>query len=519
MALEKPTSEELRGIADRYDFKAMDDRELRELSNIIDSTLETFARLEELEDPNSPRPPDRDPGWAPSTEENPLNAWVWRCQLEGGSEGPLAGKTLAFKDNVQIAGLPMKNGSNLLEGFVADEDATIVTRALAAGGTIVGKAACEHMSYSGSSFTADTGPILNPHDPKRTAGGSSSGSAALVVSGACDLTNGGDQAGSIRIPASFSGCYGLKPTYGLVPATGIFPIEMTVDHVGPFGATVEDLASFLGVIAGEDPLDPRQRVSWKGAPRIPDYNSALTEGVRGLRVGIVEEGFGWPVSEEDVDAAVRETAQQFEKLGATVKTTSLPMHSHGLDINIGIILEGSFLIMLRGNGAGTGWKGRYPVALMKALGEAKKDRADEMSDVMKVLTLLGEYLQLKYHGVYYGKAQNLARALTDAYNEAFNEFDILVMPSTPQKATKLPEDDMPREERFNLLLNMCANTGPTCVTGHPAISVPCAKSSGLPIGMMLIGRHWEDDTVLRAAHAFEQTGTYGEVRASGFAMA
>jgi amidase len=509
--VERPKLEELRRIAEWYGFKAMDNRELGELSGLIDSTLDTFRRLDQIEDPVAAPPPDRDPGRAPTAEENPLKGWVWRCRIEGSGEGPLAGKTVAIKDNVQVAGVPMKIGSNLLDGFIPDEDATLVTRTLAAGGTIIGKAACEHMSYSGSSFTADTGAVLNPHDPTRTTGGSSSGAGALVVSGACDIANGGDQAGSIRIPASFSGCYGLKPTYGLVPTTGIYPIEHTVDHVGPMAATVTELAAFLDAVAGEDPLDPRQRAPWKGNPKLPDYRAALTGDVRGLRVGIVEEGFGWSVSEDDVDSAVREAAHQFEALGATVGTTSIPWHLDGLTINIAIILEGSFLQMLRGNGGGTNWKGRYPVSVMKAFGEAKQNRADEMSDVMKVLTLLGEYLQTKYHGQYYAKAQNLAPALTEAYNAALSEFDILVMPSTPMKATPLPDADTPRDERWNLLLNMCPNTGPTCVTGHPAISVPCARSNGLPIGMMLIGRHWEDTTVLRAAHAFEQTGTYGDV--------
>src|SRR5207249_7877084 len=154
--------------------------------------------------------------------------------------------------------IPMMNGSAVLEGYVPDVDATLVTRILDAGGEIVGKAVCEHLCFSGGSHTSDTGPVLNPHDPKRSAGGSSSGSAALVVARECDMAIGGDQGGSSRIPSSYSGAVGLKPTYGLVPYTGVFPIELTLDHTGPIARTAADCALLLEAIAGADGLDPRQ---------------------------------------------------------------------------------------------------------------------------------------------------------------------------------------------------------------------------------------------------------------------
>src|SRR5881398_977364 len=187
----------------------------------------------------------------------------------------------------------MMNGSSVLEGYVPEFDATIVTRILDAGGEIVGKAVCEHLCFSGGSHTSDTGPVLNPHDPTRSAGGSSSGSAALVVTGECDMAIGGDQGGSIRIPSCWCGVYGLKPTYGLVPYTGVFPIELTLDHAGPIAGSVEDVALLLEAIAGD---------------------------LSGLRIGVVEEGFGWEgLSEPDVDGAVREAASAFAALGASVR--------------------------------------------------------------------------------------------------------------------------------------------------------------------------------------------------------
>ncbi|KMO27438.1 amidase family protein, partial [Methylobacterium aquaticum] len=191
-------------------------------------------------------------------EENPLGAWYWKSEVKGAETGTLTGKTVALKDNVALAGVPMMNGASTLEGFVPASDATIVTRMLDAGATILGKAVCEHFCLSGGSHTSDPGPVHNPHRMGYSAGGSSSGSAALVASGAVDLAIGGDQGGSIRIPASYCGIYGMKPTHGLVPYTGVMPIETTIDHTGPMTASVADNALLLEVLAGADGLDPRQ---------------------------------------------------------------------------------------------------------------------------------------------------------------------------------------------------------------------------------------------------------------------
>ena len=243
----------------------------------------------------------RTPGYRPSPDENELNAWYWRCSIKGGrGECQLAGKRVAIKDNTCVAGVPMMNGATVLEGFDPDIDATVVTRILEAGGEIVGKAVCEYLCFSGGSRTSDTGPVRNPHDPTRSSGGSSSGSAALVVAGECDMAIGGDQGGWIRIPSSWCGAYGLKPTYGLVPYTGAMAIERTLDHLGPIAATVVDVALLLQAIAGADGYDARQvDIS------VDDYLGTLDAGVVGLRIGIVEEGFGWPSSEVDVDECVR----------------------------------------------------------------------------------------------------------------------------------------------------------------------------------------------------------------------
>ena len=239
----------------------------------------------------------RSPGYQPEGEENKYNAWYYKTSIKGAKRGKLAGKRVAIKDNVCVAGVPMMNGASVLEGYTPDIDATVVTRILDAGGEIAGKAHCEYYCFSGGSHTIATGrPVQNPRKRGHTTGGSSSGSAALVAAGEVEMAIGCDQAGSIRIPSSFSGIVGMKPSYGLVPYTGIMSIDMTIDHVGPMTATVADNALLLEVIAGEDGLDPRQN-----APKTAAYTKAVTGDASGLRIGVLKEGFGHPNSEPDVD--------------------------------------------------------------------------------------------------------------------------------------------------------------------------------------------------------------------------
>src|SRR3989440_2736660 len=272
----KPTIEQLREIAQTYGLH-LSDTDLESFTGLMSAGLESYRRIDQLTEPTLAVRYPRTGGYRPSADENPLNAWYQKCTIKGTSSGILAGKRIAIKDNVCVAGVPMMNGSSALEGYVPEFDATIVTRVLDAGGEIVGKAVCEHLCFSGSSFTSDTGPVRNPHDPAFSAGGSSSGSAALVVAGEVDMAIGGDQGGSIRIPACWCGADGLKPTYGLVPYTGAFPIELTLDHLGPIAATVHDAALLLEAIAGEDGLDPRQR-----GVRTDRYVEALGAGADGL---------------------------------------------------------------------------------------------------------------------------------------------------------------------------------------------------------------------------------------------
>jgi amidase len=497
-----PTLEELDAIAKQY-YLNLSTEDLKVFQGLITGSLGSYRRVGELEEPKLPVKYPRERGYRPPASENPLNAWYWRCSIKGAGSGKRAGKKIAIKDNICVAGIPMMNGSAVLEGFVPDVDATVITRILNAGGEIIGKAVCEDLCFSGGSFTSATGPVLNPHNPKFNAGGSSSGPAALAVSGDCDMAMGGDQGGSIRIPSSWSGAYGLKPTHGLVPYTGIFPIEATLDHTGPIAMSVENVALLLEVVAGKDSLDPRQY-----EVPIKSYTEVLKGNVNGLKFGIVKEGFGWQgASQEDVDSSVRTAAAEFKKMGGEVKEVSIPMHRDGLHIWNAVATEGALAQMVLHDGMGLNWQGYYTTAIVDYYGRARRTLADNFSDTVKFVILLGQYMANKYYGRYYAKAQNLVPVLRQAYDDALKDVDILIMPTTPMKAMPIPENPT-TAEYFGTALGMIQNTCPFDCTHHPAMSVPCAKSDGLPIGMMLIGRHFEEDIVLQAGHAFEQTGIY-----------
>jgi len=499
MTIKAPQVFQLRAVARRLGFD-MSDTELESYRSLMAGSLAAYAAVDAMPDNLPLVKYPRTPGYRPAGDENRYNAWYVKATIQGAPGGKLAGKTVAVKDNVCVAGVPMMNGASILEGYTPDVDATVVTRLLDAGATIAGKAHCEYYCFSGGSHTSAAGPVHNPHRRGYSAGGSSSGSAALVAAGEVDMAIGGDQGGSIRMPAAYCGIVGMKPTWGLVPYSGIMPIELTLDHAGPMTANVADNALMLEVMAGIDGLDPRQG----GLPAtLPSYTATLGQGAGGLRVGVVQEGFGLPNSEADVDDKVRAAAAQLRRLGATVEEVSLPMHLVGPAIWTPIACEGATQQMMKDNGHGFNWKGLYVTSLVDAH-SAWRHRADELSDTLKLTMLVGEWFIQSGRGRYYAKAQNLARQLRAAYDAALSRYDVLLMPTLPVKATPLPPPDAPRALYVQRAFEMLANTCPTDVTGHPALQLPCGVSDGLPVGMMLIGRHFDEATLYRAAAAFEQ---------------
>jgi amidase len=500
---EKPSVADLRRAAEQLGMNPSEDY-LNSVQQIVGPLCAAYAALDAADDEKPAVKYPRDGGRRPAPDENKLGAWYVKTSIKGKPAGKLAGRRVALKDNVCLAGVPMMVGAGFLEGTVPDIDATIVTRILDEGGEIAGKAVCEYYCVSGGSHTSSTGPVQNPRKHGHTTGGSSSGSAALVAAGEVPMAIGGDQAGSIRIPAAYCGIVGMKPTYGLVPYTGIGPLEITLDTVGPMTANVADNALLLEVIAGPDGLDSRQHQ----VPRIDKYTEALRQGVKGMRIGVLREGFGHPNSEPDVEAKVRAAATRFHSLGASVEEISVPEHlSLGFAVWSAIRGDAACVTLLEMNGFGIGYEGLYPLGAIEA-GMKWREHANEFADTLKIATIFSKYTLGRYGGHYYGKAQNLRRRLRAAYDAALEKYDLLLLPTAVMKATPIPGKDATPQEITRRSWEGTRNTCPFNATGHPAISVPCGMEDGLPIGVMLIGKHWDERTIYRAAHAFEKSGDW-----------
>ncbi|MXR41367.1 amidase [Halobaculum sp. WSA2] len=493
----RPTEEEIRELAAHHHMSLSDD-EVADFAAIIDGLFEGYERIDELADPT----PEvayhtRDPGYEPDATEDPLNAFVRRCVVEGADDGPLSDYEIGLKDSVSLAGVEMTLGSKLFEGYVPSTDATIVTRLLDAGATITGKLNMEDMALSGSGELSATGPVRNPVDDDYLAGGSSSGSAAAVGAGDLDAAIGGDQGGSIRIPAAWSGIVGHKPTHSLVPYTGVAGLGRSFDHVGPMASTVEDCALLLDVLAGADGLDPRQ-----GEVPTQHYSDALGADPGEVTVGVLREGFGHEQSEAGVDETVRDALDAFEAAGAEVTEVSVPMHLDGLPIWNAIGLE-EITATVEAECVGHYGTGFHDTQFADAFGRARRAQADDYLATMKLTLIAGQYLSDEYRGRYHAKGKNLARKLADAYDEALSDVDVLAMPTTPQTAHEV-DTGISRVEAIDRALNMLPNTAPFDNTGHPAISVPAGTSDGLPVGLMFVGDTFDDATVLSTAHAFER---------------
>lgn len=501
MAVPVPSADQWRDVAKQCGL-SLSDADASSFAGILAGFVGAYEVVDGLQDELPPVKYPRTSGVKPTAEENKYNAWYRKVSIKGAPGGKLSSKRVAIKDNVMMAGVPMMNGAATLEGFVPDFDATVVTRLLDAGAEIVGKTHCECFCLSGGSHTGAAGPVHNPWKMGYSAGGSSSGSAAVVAAKEADMAIGGDQGGSIRMPASWSGIYGMKPTWGLVPYTGIMPIEIFVDHTGPMTATVTDNALMLEVIAGDDGYDPRIK-----APKVQPYSQMLGNGVKGLRIGVVREGFEQANAEPVVNEKVRASAKRFADLGAVVSDVSIPLHLIGPALWTPIGAEGLTQTMMWGDGYGLSRSDLYSLALMD-FHRGWRKRADELSETTKALLMLGTYMNNAYGPRYYGKAVNITRRLTAAYDAAFEHYDLLLMPTTPMKATPLPAPDAKREEYVQRAFEMISNTAPFDLTHHPAMSLPCGLADGLPIGLMLVGKHFDEPTIYGAAYAFEQASDW-----------
>ncbi len=492
MAFEVPSAEELKRIAHANHIE-LTAAELAALQSMMPGQMAVLEHIDALPaapDESATRYRDREAGTRPSPKDDPLNAIVTRCSVKGAASGPLKGKRVGVKDSVCVAGIPASGGSSVLKGYVGERDATIVARMLDAGAEIVATLNMDDFALSGDGRTSMYGPARNPHNPEYCTGGSSCGSAAALYYDDIDLTIGTDQGGSIRIPASWSGVVGIKPTYGLVPYTGVMSIDPTLDHVGPMANSVSDVALLLEVIAGKDPLDPRQR-EVTTAP----YREALGKSLDGIKLGVVREGFTQAGAEADVNASVNRAVAALEKLGARATEISIPAHRDAANVLYAIVPEG-MAMLARTNLQGTHHAGKYMPELAAHFGRHYPERANDVALTVKFMLVFGNLMRERYHGKFYAKAQSYRPVLTAKYDAALGEYDALVMPSTPMKAHRIGE---------RAPYSMITNTAPFDLSGHPAVSVPCGMSNGLPVGLMIVGRHFEDATVLKIAYAYEQS--------------
>jgi amidase len=453
----------------------------------------------------------RGASYRPSVEEDPLNAFISKFRIEGAESGPLLGKTVALKDNIAVAGVPLTLGSHFMDGYIADVDATVVTRLLDQGATVIGKLNMDDLASGGGLLgTGDYGRTLNPHGGEFVSGGSSTGAGAAVGGGYVDIAIGGDQGGSVRNPASYCGIVGLKPTFGLVPHTGAIGADPSLDHLGPMTRRVEDTALTLQCIAGPDGSDPRQA----SIPFIPDYVAALDRGVSGLRIGILDEGFGYPGMDDEVSKSVLAAVDVLQAAGAVVTRISVPAHTEAY-VPASIIMAEGTRYYFDSNLGGTSAETHYPISLITAFGRFKQAAGYELPLSSKLNATFAEYLHARYHGRFYAKAQNVRGAIRRAYDSALSEVDLLVCPTKPTTAPRYVEPDDYVSDMENYLSRgepgnaaFSRNTAPFNYTGHPAISVPSGIVNGLPVGMQIVGRRFEDDVVLRAAYAYQESGGF-----------
>ena len=491
-----PTDRDVADTAAAYGFTFADDEAHATFVELVQTWFAGAEGIADLPDAPTEVAYPRSEWHHPDPSDNPLNAWYVRTNIEGASGGKLSGRTVAIKDNIFVADVPMMDGTRILEGYVPPIDATVVTRLLDEGATIIGKSVCEAYCFSAGSHISESGDVLNPIDNERSAGGSSSGSAALVASGAVDMAMGGDQGGSIRVPCSYCGIVGLKPTHGLVPYTGILGMDPSIDHTGPMTTTVADSALMLEVIAGPDGIDGRQY----GHEAQP-YTDAVDAGVSGMKIGILTEAFGYENSEPDVDTKVRAAAERLGKLGAEVADISVPMHLEAGIVSAAFI-QGIIDNMFINDGLALG-RTEPVVESFFDVQHTWRDRPNDLPEAVKVFVTSSALLKRDTGVKYMAKAINQTRRLRAEYDAALAQVDLMLMPTTSMKSTVRPPKDAPLNEIMDRSYESLTNTWPFNMTQHPAISIPCGMSEGLPVGLMLVGRHYDEMSIYKAAGAFE----------------
>lgn len=550
--------ETVSAIGSRLNVKIPDTdvEDYRVLLNGLDATRKQIAELPEYEDPRLWPDATTVPRKWWKEENNPLGGWSHRCQVvhASPSDKRLEGRSVAFKDNVSVASLPITGGTfpQLLNGGseypISKIDAVVVSRVLQSGGVVHGTAACEHFSMSPISFTSASGIVDNPWKKGYTTGGSSSGSACLVainqvkawrkrhglpsidkeLGNGVDMAIGGDQGGSIRLPAAFTGIYGLKATHGLVAYSGILSLHPMIDHAGPMASTLEDLTTLLGVVSGYDGLDPRMTPETPLRQNVPDYAHDLkswilskkakeewtrTTSGKGLRIGVLQEAFSVPGLSEEVKEAVAAAIERFKESGATVTQVCIPLHSAGPSI---------WTIATR-CGISTYGLQNQPQALLNypmpgisppPLSQASLELLTKHNPAVSNMLFNGEYLNSHPDGgpALVAKAMTHVSQLRAAYDAALKDVDVLITPLTPRVAMKHPELSMSVKDKMTPAIGLSLNTCPFNCTGHPGLAMPIGWGNAedgagkLPVAMQIVGKRFGEAEIFKAAAAWEAGG-------------
>lgn len=410
--------------------------------------------------------------------------------------GMLAGIPIGIKDNMCTQGIPTTCASRILENFVPPYESTVTQKLKDAGAVMVGKTNLDEFAMGSSCETSAYQQTVNPWDLSRVPGGSSGGSATAVAASECVVALGSDTGGSIRLPASFCGIVGMKPTYGLVSRYGLVAYASSLDQIGPFGRSVEDAAILLNAIAGYDPND-----STSLKLEIPDYTQSLQPDLKskGLKIGIIKETFG-----EGLDPVVAKTVQnaidQLKSLGADVQEISCPRFRYGLPAYYIIAPSEASANLARYDGVKYGFRTPEAENLVEMY---KKTRAAGFGAEVKRRIMLGTYaLSAGYYDAYYLKAQKVRTLIKQDFEEAFEKVDVLVCPTAPTTSFKAGEKT---SDPLTMYLSDLM-TIPVNLSGLPGISIPCGfDDQGLPIGMQLIGKVLGEEQVLQVAYAYEQS--------------
>jgi aspartyl-tRNA(Asn)/glutamyl-tRNA(Gln) amidotransferase subunit A len=424
-----------------------------------------------------------------------------RQRSSGAALGPLAGVPVVLKDNMCVRGMRTTASSKILDNFIAPYDATVTERLESAGAVIVAKANCDEFAIGSSNENSAYGPVRNPWARERTPGGSSGGSAAAVAAGCVPLSLGSDTGGSIRQPAAFCGVVGLKPTYGRVSRYGLLAFASSLDQIGPFSRTVADAALALSLLSGADPMD-----STSSTEPVPDFSAALTGDITGVRIGVPRAFVS-----EGVEASVRRgfdaALDVLRDRGAVLVDIDLPHARYAIPVYYLVCTAEASSNLARYDGVKYGLRAAVGVNDgLKAMYSKTRDQG--FGAEVKRRIMLGTYvLSAGYYDAFYLKAQQVRTLLRRDYEQAFERVDVVAMPTSPTPPFKLGEKtDNPLQMYLADIFTVSVN-----LAGLPGISIPCGATEGLPLGFQLIGRMFDEATILRVADAYERVAPWTKV--------